>query len=84
MIFRQLLSFGPGNGYPAARVVPEQRNKKILDGVKALTYRPLIDILKDLDPDFVKATVAGEKFAELFYPKCQSAEIAEFLKSLGA
>ena len=84
MIFRQLFSFGHGKGYPADRVVPEQRNKKILDGVKALTYRPLIDILKDLDPDFVKATVAGEKFAELFYPKCQNAGIAEFLKSLGA
>ena len=82
MIFRQLFSFGHGNGYPADRVVPEQRNKKILDGVKALTYRPLIDILKDLDPDFVKAAVAGERLAELFYPKCQNAEIAEFLKSL--
>ena len=84
MIFRQLFSFGHGKGYPADRVVPEQRNKKILDGVKALTYRQLPDILKDLDPDFVKATVAGEKFAELFYPKCQNAGIAEFLKSLGA
>lgn len=84
MIFRQLFSFGHGKGYPADRVIPEQRNKKILDGVKALTYRQLPDILKDLDPDFVKATVAGEKFAELFYPKCQNAEIAEILKSLGA
>ena len=82
MIFRQLFGFGHGNGYPADRVIPEQRNKKILDGVKALTYRPLTDILKDLDPEFVKATVAGEKFAELFYPKCQDAGIAEILKSL--
>ena len=82
MVFQQLFGFGHGNGYPKERVVPEQRNKKILDGVKALTYRPLIDILKDLDADFVRATVAGKRFAELFYPNCKDAEIAAFLKSL--
>lgn len=83
MIFRQLFGFGHGNGYPKERVVPEQRNKKILDGVKAVTYRPLIDILKDLDPEFVKGAISGEHFAELFYPKCNDPEIASFLKRLG-
>ncbi len=82
MIFQQLFGFGHGNGYPKERVVPEQRNKKILDGVKALTYRPLIDILKDLDQDFVKATIAGKRFAELFYPNCKDEAIAAFLKTL--
>ena len=82
MIFQQLFGFGHGNGYPKERVVPEQRNKKILDGVKALTYRPLIDILKDLDADFVRATIAGKHFAELFYPNCKDDEIAAFLKQL--
>jgi len=82
MIFRQLFGFGHGNGYPKERVVPEQRNKKILDGVKALTYRPLIDILRDLDRDFVKGTIGGARFAELFYPNCKDEAIAAFLKSL--
>ena len=82
MIFQQLFGFGHGNGYPKERVVPEQRNKKILDGVKALTYRPLIDILKDLDPAFVKGTISGSKFADLFYARCQDADIAAFLKAL--
>ena len=82
MIFQQLFGFGHGNGYPKERVVPEQRNKKIQDGVKALTYRPLIDILKDLDQDFVKATIAGKRFAELFYPNCKDEAIAAFLKTL--
>ena len=82
MIFRQLFGFGRGNGYPKERVVPEQRNKKILDGVKAVTYRPLIDILKDLDGDFVRAAIAGKHFAELFYPNCKDEEIAQFLKKL--
>ena len=82
MIFHQLFAYGHGNGYPKERVVPEQRNKKILDGVKAITYRPLIDILKDMDPAFVKNAVSGAHFAELFYPKCGDAEIAAFLRSL--
>ncbi len=82
MIFQQLFGFGHGNGYPKERVVPEQRNKKILDGVKAVTYRPLIDILADLDPQFVKETVSGAHFAELFYPNCKDEAIAAFLKAL--
>ncbi len=82
MIFQQLFGFGHGNGYPKERVVPEQRNKKILDGVKAVTYRPLIDILKDLDQDFVKETISGERFGELFYPACKDEEIANYLKAL--
>lgn len=82
MIFQQLFGFGHGNGYPKERVVPEQRNKKILDGVKAITYRPLLDILKDLDPAFVKATVSGAHFAELFYPSCRDEAVAAFLRAL--
>ena len=82
MIFRQLFGFGHGNGYPKERVVPEQRNKKILDGVKAAAYRPLIDILKDLDPALVKGAVSGEHFSELFYPNCKDEQIAAFLKTL--
>lgn len=82
MIFRQLFGFGHGNGYPKERVVPEQRNKKILDGVKAVAYRPLLDILKDLDRELVKGAVSGAHFAELFYPECRDADLAAFLKAL--
>ena len=82
MIFQQLFGFGHGQGYPKERVVPEQRNKKILDGVKAVTHRKLIDILPDLDQDFVKETVSGAHFAEYFYPECKDEQIAAYLKQL--
>ena len=82
MIWQQLFGFGHGNGYPKERVVPEQRNKKILDGVKKITYRPLIDILHGIDQDFLKETISGEHFAELFYPACKDETIAAYLKSL--
>ena len=82
MIFRQLFGFGHGNGYPAERVVPEQRNKKILDEVKKITHRPMIDILHDIDQTFLKETISGEHFAELFYPACKDEVIASYLKTL--
>ena len=41
--FEKLFGFGSGNGYPADRVVPEQRNKKILDAVRTLDYVPNIN-----------------------------------------
>ena len=80
--FEKLFSAPFGGGYPPERVEAEQRNKKILDGVKEITQRPLIEVLKGLDRDFVKNTIDDPKFAELFYPNCQDEEIAAFLKSL--
>ena len=82
MIWQQLFGFGHGNGYPKERVVPEQRNKKILDGVKKITHRKLIDILHDIDQDFLKETISGEHFAEYFYANCKDEEVAAYLKAL--
>ncbi|WP_454995472.1 RpiB/LacA/LacB family sugar-phosphate isomerase [Bulleidia extructa] len=80
--FEKLFSEEFGGGFPKERREPEQRNKKILDGVKEITYRPLIDILKEIDRDFLKETISGKHFEEYFYPNCQDEEIANFLKSL--
>ena len=63
--FEKLFGFGSGNGYPAERVEPEQRNKKILDGVRAVTMRPLVDVLGEIDQDLVKGALAGEHFQEV-------------------
>ena len=37
-IFEKLFEGEPGGGYPKERVVPEQRNKKILDGVRKVAF----------------------------------------------
>ena len=81
-IFESLLSTPPGGGYPKDRVVPEQRNKKILDQVKLVTHRDISTIIKELDRDFVKETVSSQQFAELFYSNCKSKEVADALLSL--
>ena len=80
--FEKLFGFGHGQGYPKERVEPEQRNKKILDGVRAATFKPLIDCLKSIDPDLLKGAVAGEKFSELFFASCKDAELAAYVKTL--
>lgn len=82
-IFEKLFEGEPGGGYPKERVVPEQRNKKILDEVRKVAFKDsLVDILKNLDQDLVKGAVAGDKFQELFFANCKCDTIAEYVKSL--
>ncbi|MBT1180640.1 RpiB/LacA/LacB family sugar-phosphate isomerase [Bifidobacterium sp. CP2] len=80
--FEKLWLEEPGSGYPKERVVPEQRNKRILDGVRAAAYRPLVDIYKDLDPELVKGAFAGEHFRELFTANAEDGEIKDYVLSL--
>lgn len=81
-IFEKLFGSGSGNGYPPERREPEQRNKKILDAVRAHTLKDLVTCLKGLDGDLVKGAVAGEHFAELFFPACKDEAIAAYVRTL--
>ena len=81
-IFEKLFSTPGGGGYPKERVVPEQRNKKILDGVKEITHVDLITILKNLDQELVKGAMAGEKFGEYFFANCKDEKLAACVKEL--
>lgn len=81
-IFEKLFGFGHGQGYPKERVVPEQRNKKILDGVRAVAFRDLCDILRGLDRDLVRGAFAGANFSELFFASCKDEKIAACVREL--
>ncbi|MBQ8128653.1 MAG: RpiB/LacA/LacB family sugar-phosphate isomerase [Clostridia bacterium] len=81
-VFEKLFGFGSGNGYPADRVVPEQRNKKILDAVRLNNFKDLITCLKGLDPDLVRGAVAGPRFAELFFANAKDQAIIDYVKSV--
>ena len=80
--FEKLFGFGHGQGYPKERVVPEQRNKIILDGVRAQTLRPLTECLDRIDQDLLKGAIAGEKFQELFFANCKDQKIADYIRGL--
>lgn len=81
-IFEKLFGFGHGQGYPKERVVPEQRNKKILDGVRAQTIRPLTECLDRIDQELLRGAIAGEKFQELFFANCKDEAIAAYIRNL--
>lgn len=70
-IFEKLFEQEPGGGYPKERVVPEQRNKKILDEVKKVTHTDMLYILKNIDKELLKGAVSGEHFAEYFFKDCK-------------
>lgn len=80
--FEKLFGFGHGQGYPKERVVPEMRNKRILDEVRAQTLKPLLECLPLLDRDLVKGAMAGEKFSDLFFTNCKDEAIAKYIKEL--
>lgn len=82
MVFTQTFGFGSGNGYPPERVVPEQRNKKILDQVKAVTHKDMLSILHEIDQDFLKETVSGERFEEYFFANCQDKAIGDMIRGI--
>ena len=81
-IFEKLFCAPGGGGYPKERVVPEQRNKRILDEVKKVTHRNLVDILPDLDQELAKGALSGAKFQEYFFANCKDEAIAEAVRTL--
>ena len=81
-IFEHLFDTPFGGGYPKERVVPEQRNKKILDGVKKIAHRPMIEILKDIDRDFLLETIDRDSFKKLFFENAKDKEIVDFIKTI--
>ena len=78
----ELNGFGSGNGYPAERAVPEQRNKKILDAVRAHNFKDLIACLKGIDQELVRGAIAGEHFAELFFANAKDEQIIAYVREL--
>ena len=81
-IFEKLFCTPGGGGYPKERVVPEQRNKRILDEVKTVTHRDLVSILPELDPQLVKGALSGEQFANLFFPNCKEEAIEKVVRKI--
>ncbi len=81
-IFEKTFECEGGQGYPPERVVPEQRNKKILDGVKEITHNKLTDILPKLDPELIKGAFGGPNFKEYFCRDCKCEEIGKVVLDL--
>ncbi|HET5683243.1 TPA: RpiB/LacA/LacB family sugar-phosphate isomerase [Streptococcus pneumoniae] len=82
LMFERLFAEEIGGGYPRERVIPEQRNARILNEVKQITHNDLMTILKTIDQDFLKDTISGKYFQEYFFENCQDDEVAAYLKEV--
>ena len=82
LMFERLFAEEMGGGYPKERVIPEQRNARIFNDIKKITHTDMLTILKEIDQDFLKETIAGEKFKDYFFANCQDQEIADYIQSV--
>lgn len=81
-VFEKLFGTEPGGGYPPEWAAAEQSNRKILMQVKEITHTKFIDILKNIDQEFLKGAIAEESFPEMFFANCKDEEIAAYIKSV--
>lgn len=80
--YRKLFEGEPGAGYPKERAAIMATNRGKLADLKAASCHDMLTVLKDVDQDLLRSAIAGEKFAEYFYPNCQDDGIAAYLKAL--
>lgn len=80
--YRKIFENEGGAGYPKERAHFMAANRSILKDMKAASCRDMLTVLKTVDQDLLRAAIAGEHFAELFYPNVQDQAIADYLRSL--
>jgi ribose 5-phosphate isomerase RpiB len=80
--YRKIFENIGGAGYPKERAEIMAKNRGILKNLKAASCRDMRDVLKSVDQDLLKATIAGERFSEYFYPNCKDESIANHLRGL--
>jgi ribose 5-phosphate isomerase RpiB len=80
--YRKLFENEGGAGYPKERAHFMAANRGKLKDMKAASCRDMLTVLKTVDQDLLKSAIAGERFAEYFYPNCKDAQIADYLRGL--
>lgn len=78
-IFEKLFEQEPGGGYPKERVVPEQRNKKILDEVKKVTHHDMLTILENIDKELLNHVIKLNGFKKHFKENAKDNEVTRFI-----
>ena len=80
--YRKIFENEGGAGYPKERAHFMAANRSILKDMKAASTKDMLSVLKSVDQDLLRAAIAGERFAEYFYPNAKDEAIAAYLKAL--
>ena len=80
--YRKLFENERGVGYPKERAAIMAKNRGILRDLKTASCKDMLTVLKSVDQELLKATIAGEKFQALFFPNCQDDAIASYLQGV--
>ena len=83
-VYRKLFEGERGLGYPKERAEIMRKNRGILAELKDATCMDMLTVLKSVDHDLLRAAIAGEKFADLFYANSQDEEISAYLKQVSS
>ncbi|MDG5489702.1 RpiB/LacA/LacB family sugar-phosphate isomerase [Sphingomonas sp. BGYR3] len=81
-VYAKLFDGERGLGYPRERAEIMRRNRGILKDLKAVTCNDMLTVLKNVDQDLLRATIAGERFQEYFFANATDAAISDYLKEV--
>lgn len=80
--YRKLFEGERGLGYPKERAEIMARNRGILKTLKAATCKDMLSALKAVDPDLLKAAVAGERFQDYFFANATDEAIKTYIRGV--
>lgn len=81
-IFEKIFNNEFGMGYPKERYESEKYNREKLNEIKKITHTKMIDILKNIDQDFLYDTIDRKDFLDYFFLYCKDKEISNYIKNL--
>ena len=81
-VYKKLFEGERGLGYPKERAQIMATNRGILKNLKTVTCHDMITVLKTVDQDLLKSTVAGEKFQEYFFANAKDQGIRDYIQGV--
>lgn len=80
--YRKIFENEGGAGYPKERADIMRKNRGILKDLKAAACNDMLTVLEKVDQDLLRAAIAGERFADYFYPNARDEAISDYLRAL--
>ena len=79
-VYRKLFEGERGLGYPKERAEIMAKNRGVLSALKAVTCHDMLTVLKTVDQDLLRATIAGAKFQDYFFANATDTAIRDYIQ----